>query len=97
MEFQSGLKQIKTKISLDFLREVDKVGFIMSEEVNKTIEAENRHILDALHNDEAIYVYAYYSLDDECERVYDIELIREEVEENIENLIELNRQKGLTK
>ena len=32
----------------------------MSEEVNKTIEAENKHILDALHNDEAIYVYAYW-------------------------------------
>ena len=69
----------------------------MSERVNKLIAEENALILKSLADDEAIYVYAYYSLDEDCERVYDIELIREEFEENIETLIELNRQKGLTK
>ena len=39
---------------------------------------------------------AYFYLDKDGKRVYDMDMIREEFEENIETLIELNKQKGLT-
>ena len=68
----------------------------MSERVEKVIEAENLNILNALHNDDAIYVHAYYVLDKDGKRVYDMEMIRDEFEENIHTLIDLNRQKGLS-
>ena len=48
-----------------------------------------------LTEDEAIYVEAYYYLDKAGKRVYDMGMIREEFEENLETLIELNKQKGL--
>ena len=68
----------------------------MSEEVNKLMEEENTMILNALHNDEAIYVNAYYVLDKNGKRVYDMDIITNEFESNIETLIELNKQKGLS-
>ena len=49
-----------------------------------------------LTEDEAILVEAYFYLDKVGKRVYDMDMIREEFEENIETLIELNKQKGLT-
>ena len=67
----------------------------MSERVEKLIAQENAEILRMLSEDEAVYVEAYYYLDKDGKRVYDMELIREEFEENIETLIELNKQKGL--
>ncbi len=66
----------------------------MSERVNRLIEMENREILNAIHDDEAIYVNAYYVLDKEGKRVYDMEMIRQEFESNIETLISLNKQRG---
>ena len=69
----------------------------MSEDVDRLIEMENREILNSLRDDEAIYVNAYYVLDKDGKRVYDMDMIREEFESNIETLIALNRQKGLTK
>ena len=42
------------------MRGVDKVGFIMSEDIDRLIEMENREILNSLRDDEAIYVHAYY-------------------------------------
>ena len=66
----------------------------MSERVNRLIEMENREILNAIHDDEAIYVNAYYVLDKEGKRVYDMDMIREEFESNIEVLISLNKQRG---
>ena len=77
------------------MREVDKVGFIMSDRVYKCIEEENNDILWMLHNDEAIYVHAYYSEEDDGKRIYDWDMMREEFEQNMENLIQLNKQKGL--
>ena len=68
----------------------------MSERVEKLIEEENNMILQMLHNDEAIYVQAYFSLDKDGMRVYDMDLIIEEFYSNIETLIELNKQRGLT-
>ena len=67
----------------------------MSERVNKLIEEENNMILQMLHDDEAIYVQAYFTLDKDGKRVYDMDMIMEEFYSNIENLIELNKQKGL--
>ena len=67
----------------------------MSERVNKVIEAENALILKSLADDEAIYVNAYYTLDKDGKRVYDMDMIMEEFYSNIETLIELNKQKGL--
>tara|TARA_Y100000310_G_C20032399_1_gene512395 strand:+ start:305 stop:511 length:207 start_codon:yes stop_codon:yes gene_type:complete len=67
----------------------------MSERVEKLIAQENAEILRMLHMDEAIYVEAYYYLDKDGKRVYDMALIREEFEDNLETLIELNKQKGL--
>jgi len=66
----------------------------MSERVNKIIAEENALILSSLADYEAIYVNAYYILDKDGKRVYDMEMIREEFEENIETLIELNKQRG---
>ena len=77
------------------MREGDKVGVIMSDRVYKCIEEENNDILWMLHNDEAIYVHAYYSEDDDGKRVYDWDMMREEFEQNMENLVALNKQKGL--
>ena len=68
----------------------------MSERVNKAIEEENALILKSLADDEAIYVNAYYVLDKDGKRVYDMEMIRQEFEENILILIDLNKQKGLS-
>jgi hypothetical protein len=68
----------------------------MSERVNKLIATENEQILDLLHNDEAVYVHAYYYLDDNGKRVYDVETMRNEFEDNMDILIELNKQKGLS-
>ena len=67
----------------------------MSERVEKLIAQENAVILQMLHDDEAIYVHAYFSLDKDGKRVYDMDMIMEEFYSNIENLIELNKQKGL--
>ena len=66
----------------------------MSERVEDLIETENEYILNLLHDDEAIYVVAYFSLDKDGKRVYDMELIRDEFEKNIYNLIDLNKQRG---
>ena len=66
----------------------------MSERVEKCIEQENNEILWALHNDEAVYVNAYYILDKDGKRVYDMDMIRQEFEENILILIDLNKQRG---
>ena len=49
-----------------------------------------------LHNDEAIYVQAHFYLDDNKKRVYDMDLIRQDFEESLETLIQLNKQRGLT-
>jgi hypothetical protein len=68
----------------------------MSERVDKLIAKENEQILNLLHNDEAVYVHAYYYLDDNGKRVYDVETMRDEFEENMYNLIDLNQQKGLS-
>ena len=68
----------------------------MSERVEKLIAQENAEIIRMLTEDEAIFVEAYFYLDKDGKRVYDMDMIREEFEENIETLIELNKQKGLT-
>jgi len=67
----------------------------MSERVEKLIAQENAEILRMLSEDEAVYVEAYYYLNKDGKRVYDMALIREEFEDNLETLIELNKQKGL--
>ena len=67
----------------------------MSERVEKLIEEENELILNGIHDDEIVYVNAYYSLDNNGKRVYDMDMITEEFHSNIETLIELNKQKGL--
>ena len=67
----------------------------MSERVEKLIAQENAEIIRMLTEDEAIYVQAYFVLDNDGKRVYDIEMIREEFYSNLETLIELNKQKGL--
>jgi len=68
----------------------------MSERVNKAIEEENTLILNGIHDDEIVYVHAYYFLDDNGKRLYDVEIMRDEFEENMYKLIELNKQKGLS-
>tara|TARA_R110000822_G_scaffold35865_11_gene100946 strand:+ start:568 stop:774 length:207 start_codon:yes stop_codon:yes gene_type:complete len=67
----------------------------MSEGVEKLIAQENSTILQMLHDDEAIYVEAYFVLDKDGKRVYDMGMITEEFYSNMETLIELNKQKGL--
>ena len=64
----------------------------MSKDVEKLIEQENQHILEMLHAEEAVYVHVYYSVDKDGKRVYDRKTMREEFEENMETLIELNKQ-----
>ena len=64
----------------------------MSERVEKLIAQENAEILRMLHMNEALYVHAYFVLDKDGKRVYDREMMREEFEENMETLIELNKQ-----
>ena len=66
----------------------------MSERVEDLIEEENIEILNGIHDDEIVYVNAYYILDKDGKRVYDMEMIREEFEENLEILIDLNKQRG---
>ena len=66
----------------------------MSERVNNLIAQENELILNSLADDEAIYVNDYYVLDKDGKRVYDMEMIRQEFEENILILIDLNKQRG---
>ena len=68
----------------------------MSERVNKAIEEENTLILNSLANDEAVYVNAYWILDSNGKRVFDVEIMRDEFEENMYNMIDLNKQKGLS-
>ena len=68
----------------------------MSERVNKLIEIENAMILNGIHDDEIVYVNAYYFLDDNGKRVYDVQTMRNEFEDNMDILIELNKQKGLS-
>ena len=67
----------------------------MSERDEKLIAQENAEIIRMLTEDEAVYVEAYYILDKDGKRVYDTDMMREEFEENMETLIELNKQKGL--
>ena len=66
----------------------------MSQRVEKLIAQENAEIIHMLTEDEALYVHAYFFLDKDGKRVYDREMMREEFEENMETLIELNKQKG---
>ena len=66
----------------------------MSERVNELIATENAFILNGIHDDEIVYVNAYYILDKDGKRVYDMEMIRQEFEENILILIDLNKQRG---
>jgi hypothetical protein len=66
----------------------------MSERVEDLIEEENIEILNGIDDDEIVYVTAYYILDKDGKRVYDMEMIREEFEENLEILIDLNKQRG---
>ena len=67
----------------------------MSERVEKLIAQENAEIIRMLTEDEAIYVQAYFVLDKDGKRAYDIDMIMEEFYSNLETLIELNKQKGL--
>ena len=66
----------------------------MSERVEDLIEEENIEILNGIDDDEIVYVSAYYILDKDGKRVYDMEMIRQEFEENILILIDLNKQRG---
>ena len=68
----------------------------MSEQVEKLIAQENAEIIRMLSEDEAIYVHAHYFLDKDGKRVYNWAVMQEEFEENMENLIALNKQKGLS-
>ena len=68
----------------------------MSERVEKLIAQENAEILRKLTEDEAIFVEAYYYLDKDGKRVYDVDLIEQEFWDNLETLIALNKQKGLS-
>jgi hypothetical protein len=68
----------------------------MSERVEKLIAEENAEIIRMLTEDEAIYVEAHYFLDKSGKRVYNWAVMQEEFKENMENLIALNKQKGLS-
>ena len=68
----------------------------MSLSVEKLIAEENAEIICMLTEDEAIYVQAYFVLDKDGKRVYDMDMIMEEFYSNLETLIELNKQKGLS-
>ena len=54
----------------------------MSERVEKLIAHENAEILRMLTEDEAIFVRAYFYVDNDGKRVYDTDLIKQEFEEN---------------
>ena len=66
----------------------------MSERVEDLIEQEDADILNGIADDEIVYVNAYYILDKDGKRVYDMDMIRQEFEENILILIDLNKQRG---
>ncbi|MAH48506.1 hypothetical protein CMI37_21955 [Candidatus Pacearchaeota archaeon] len=66
----------------------------MSERLDELLEQEDIEILNGIHDDEIVYVSAYYILDKDGKRVYDMEMIRQEFEENILILIDLNKQRG---
>ena len=66
----------------------------MSERLDELLEEENIEILNGIHDDEIVYVNAYYILDKDGKRVYDMDMIRQEFEENILILIDLNKQRG---
>ena len=66
----------------------------MSERLDELLEQEDVEILNGIHDDEIVYVDAYYVLDEDGKRVYDMEAIRESFEENILILIDLNKQRG---
>ena len=66
----------------------------MSERVEDLIEQEDADILNGIADDEIVYVNAYYILDKDNKRVYDMDMIRQEFEENILILIDLNKQRG---
>ena len=66
----------------------------MSERLDELLEEENIEILNGIADDEIVYVNAYYILDKDGKRVYDMEMIRDEFEENIYTLIDLNKQRG---
>ena len=66
----------------------------MSERVDKLIAQENAEILNGIADNEIVYVNAYYVLDKDGKRVYDMEMIRQEFEESILILIDLNKQRG---
>ena len=68
----------------------------MSKRVEKLIAQENAEILRKLTEDEAIFVEAYYYLDKDGKRVYDVDLIEQEFWDNLQTLIALNKQKGLS-
>ena len=66
----------------------------MSERLDELLEQEDAEILNGIHDDEIVYVNAYYILDKDGKRVYDMDMIRQEFEENILILIDLNKQRG---
>ena len=66
----------------------------MSERLDELLEQENIEILNGIADDEIVYVNAYYILDKDGKRVYDMDMIRQEFEENILILIDLNKQRG---
>ena len=66
----------------------------MSERLDALLEQEDAEILNGIHDDEIVYVNAYYILDKDGKRVYDMDMIRQEFEENILILIDLNKQRG---
>ena len=66
----------------------------MSERLDELLEEEDAEILNGIHDDEIVYVNAYYILDKDGKRVYDMDMIRQEFEENILILIDLNKQRG---
>ena len=66
----------------------------MSERLDELLEQEDAEILNGIHDDEIVYVNAYYILDKDGKRVYDMDLIRNEFESNILILIDLNKQRG---
>ena len=65
----------------------------MSRRVEKLIEQEDQEILRMLHNEEALYVHVYYTVNIDGRRVYDRDAMREEFEDNMNTLISLNRQR----
>ena len=66
----------------------------MSERLDELLEEEDLEILNGIHDDDIVYVNAHYILDKDGKRVYDMDMIRQEFEENILILIDLNKQRG---